>query len=58
MKKELQMRLAVAKFLQDTLEDMASKKRQSGTSDNSDAHEVTYVQYTTVQYLASHNAAV
>lgn len=37
MKQELQMRLAVAKFMQDALQEMANKKN----SEDGDAKEVT-----------------
>ncbi len=44
MKKELQMRLAVAKFMQESLEQMAVKKKSSKNSDQdaSGAQEVQY----------------
>jgi hypothetical protein len=32
MKKELQMRLAVAKFMQETLQEMANRKADSGNN--------------------------
>jgi hypothetical protein len=47
MKKELQMRLAVAKFMQDTLQEIAAKKKKDNNSnegkDSSGAKEVSHI---------------
>lgn len=55
MKQELQMRLAVAKFMQETLQEMAEKKSSSagGDKDASGAKEVRYTQRVTMSFQLS-----